>query len=158
MSIYRARPGSIPYRVIAWLEQQPVGATFPLSALAEAVGGDGKTLLQIITPAIDGGAIRKHIMGPAGGRPYRYSLEPEQHPGLGYPQNVPQAPAGPKPTLPTIAPAATQPASDGAVRVALWSDGALQIERPGSAAVRFSRAEARQIVDYLQAISTDLTD
>lgn len=41
------------------------------------------------------------------------------------------------------------------MRVALWSDGALDVVRPGQEPVRFTRAETRQIVDYLNSISIE---
>lgn len=41
------------------------------------------------------------------------------------------------------------------LRIALWSDGVLHIQRPGGHAVQFSRDETQQLVGYLKAISLD---
>jgi hypothetical protein len=40
-------------------------------------------------------------------------------------------------------------------RIALWSDGVLDIRRPGGHLTRFTKAEARAIVNYLESISLD---
>lgn len=50
-------------------------------------------------------------------------------------------------------PAAAGPA--GELRIALWSDGQLQIQRNGGDLVVFSRDETRQLVAYLDAIAVD---
>lgn len=47
------------------------------------------------------------------------------------------------------------PAEKESLRIALWSDGELQIRRPGGHAVVFTREETRQIVAYLEAICLD---
>jgi hypothetical protein len=40
-------------------------------------------------------------------------------------------------------------------RIALWSDGVLDIRRPGGHLTRFTKAEARAIVSYLESIALD---
>lgn len=76
---YQAKPGSMAYRAIAWLEQQPVGADFTVSQLAERAGLDVTLLGQCLAPAVDAGAVLK---APPRGqkRPMFYSLNPLQHP------------------------------------------------------------------------------
>jgi hypothetical protein len=51
--------------------------------------------------------------------------------------------------------AAVDEAPSDQFRIALWSDGVLDIRRPGGHLTRFTRAEARAIVNYLESISLD---
>ncbi len=155
---YQARVGSLPYRVIAWLEQQGVGAEFSLSQLAEAVNGDTNTLLQNIEQAITGGSIVKRSLN-GGGKPYRYSLSREQHPKFN-PMEEP-VPAGQASVVvelaaeQRVAPPAPAPAST--LRCALWSDGTLEILRTAEQKepITLSRDETRALVAYLDSISLE---
>lgn len=140
-SSYAPRPGSWPFRAIAHLETLPPGTELTLSALAEAIGGNGATLQQFITPALDAGVIERRLKhGQL--RPYWYRL------------------AGPMREAEPAAPATEHPAPPRAsaaerLRCALWSDGTLQIERHADDIVLLTRDQVRQLVDYLDSISLE---
>lgn len=86
---YQPKPGSVAYRTIAWLEQQPVGADFLISKLAEAVNHPASSMQAILEPALQAERILKRA--PKGqARPFFFSLNPLHHPE--YRDDPPPAP------------------------------------------------------------------
>lgn len=53
---YTQKPGSVAYRVIAWLETQAEGAEFTTSQIAEALNISSATVLPCLTSAMETGA------------------------------------------------------------------------------------------------------
>jgi len=57
---YMPRPGTLPYRVIAWFETQPPGTEAKASQLADALGVDVNNVLPCLAPAVEHGALLRY--------------------------------------------------------------------------------------------------
>jgi hypothetical protein len=175
---YQPKPGSVAYRTVAWLEQQPVGADFLISQLAERVDAPAHSLQAHLQQAIDAGIILKRP--PKGqDRPYFFSLNPLQHPEYREPASngtpvarpvktnstvadaPPSAPSEAAPARPpskgTATPKDGRSPPESSLRCALWSDGSLEILRTAEQRepIVLTREETRQLVQYLDAISLE---
>lgn len=179
---YTPQPGTIPARVIAYLNQLPPGTELATAVLAEAV--------EVIPSAVQAtlGAPMKHgavictkrdginywRLGAGIPAAHLQASEPDDAPVI---QRVIPAATAPRIQLPPPAPA-TKPARRTAkkpkaaprpapapthqlvpieparppMRLAVWSDGSLAIER-GPERVDFTLDETRQIVRYLERMA-----
>ncbi len=232
MTTYTPEPGTVAYRVLAHLETLPKGAEVMTSALAEALGLEGRNVAPCLETALAKGLVFRrqrdtHVRSPFWWSLTDYSAIPKaERPVLEIPNTPPKGAnrvrqvlkaegASPDATdsearskvmaaegsgSPTargdnVAPASgaapaflqrrgpdtgaqvdgcrapeshagacsgraqqdqtSLPASPKGIRIALWSDGTLQIERAGAAPLILSRPETRALVQYLDAIARD---
>ena len=159
MSEYEAKPGSVADRVIGWLETQPPGAEYTISALAEAAHHDAGKLQPNLLAAIEHGAIERRL--PAGqSRPWMYRLA--KHPkanGTGHrvldelvqrtvelPQRV-----EPQPAARAVIREKPKPETVSVIRLGLFNDGSLHIERAGETLVLLP-AEAGALRRFLATV------
>jgi hypothetical protein len=174
MTAYEPRPGSLPQRVLAYLELQPHGTELLTSQLGEALGVPPVNIPSCMGAALEAGLLYRrqkiaHQRAPAywslvdhsasklaaavnGAHDDDEAADPPPAPpsANGRAVDVVQHMAARTPRLRAVAPALA------ALRIALWSDGTLQIERgAGQPAVSFNREETRAIVRYLDQVWMD---
>jgi hypothetical protein len=183
---YEPRPGSLPQRVLAWLELQPHGAEFLTSQLGEALGVPPVNIPSCMGAALEAGLLYRrqkiaHQRAPAywslvdhaAGKPAaRAANGAHADPVAGDEAAASPPPPPPPPpaaSIPIIAfarqraehadardrrtPTAT-PQPTG-LRVALWSDGALVIERGPHLVASLTAEETRHLVEYLDKVLLD---
>lgn len=100
---YEPRPGTVAARAVAWLETQPLGAEFTISALAEGCSADASNLRPNLLAAVENGLIERRV--PKGqSRPWLHRLAAHRHPGASATSATPEV----ERTVP-------QPESSGAI-------------------------------------------
>lgn len=158
---YDPKPGSVPYRVIAWLEQQPKGSEFTTSQIAEALGLMGPQLHPCLEPAVRHGALHARRRDEHRTAPLWWSLSPRAPasvavalPREAVPPPAPKPAAAPAATPAPAAPAAADtptkpvlPVPAPSLRISLCSDGTLEVQR-ASGRVVYSADETRQLVRF----------
>jgi hypothetical protein len=186
-SPYEPRPGTVAFRVLAHLATLPAGAEVLTSALAEPIGQPTSSVVPCLEPALAAGKLFKRQRDAHVRSPYWWSLADHATAGAPPPQRGPVcvlqkdqrgvaqlvARRAHNPEVggssPPPAPLAEEPGPQqvlkaegaaGGLRIALWSDGTLQINRAPAAdgAVRvlqFNEAETRQLVAYLDRVLLD---
>lgn len=186
---YEPKPGTVAFHALAHLETLPPGAELMNSALAEAIGIDGKTLTICLKPALSHGGIFARKRDAHQRSPMWWSLVDHSQPNTpegadrapqvlkaeparadataGEARNEVMAPQGSESPAgrgthgaPALGVAPVFLPRAGATQFALWSTGALQINRPNavggaSEIVLLSPDETRQLVRYLDSISLD---
>jgi hypothetical protein len=105
---YDPQPGSVPFRVIAWLEQQPDGSEFTTSHIAEALGLLGPHLHTCLEPALRHGALHARRRDGHRTAPRWWSLSPRAPASVAV--ALPRAAVPPPPPAAAPAPAAAPPA------------------------------------------------
>lgn len=151
---YAPAPGSVAFRALAHLQQQPAGAELSSAALAEAMGVASNGLGACLQPLVDHRQVFKRQKGGNARSPSFWSLT--EHENATRPK--------PRPSLSDLAAQATarhqvapapsaHPRETSALRIALWSDGTLQIQRAADDVLLFSVEEARQLVAYLERMA-----
>lgn len=177
---YTPAPGSVAFRALAYLETLSPGAELLTSALAEALGTEGRNISPCMEPALAAGLVFRrqrdtHMRSPFWwslvdhGRAPKIDIRKPAVP-VAVRASIPEArdsqqvlkatAARPDATAretPAIASpgggpmGAVQPAAAGhaGLRIALWSDGTLQVQRGSADLVLFTREEVEQLVDYL---------
>jgi len=178
---YAPRTGSIPARVIAHLECLPHGTELATAVLADALDLDPTSIPSCLEYAIKHGMVVREKrdglvrwkLGAGESAALRPDpTEPDEDPivqrvvsaaalGLPPPELVKKPPrkvffSAPQADLPkaplSVAPVAHQPANDvPRLRIALWSDGMLVVER-GPERIVFARRETEQLVRYLERL------
>ena len=131
---YEAKPGSVAQRVISYLETLAPGAEVMTSPIAEAIGIEPTLLSSSLIAAVAHGAVFRRQRLPGVRAPVWWSLV--DHSGGTRPAVAASAPpvAGarkvpePAPEPPSAVTAAPVPGR-ARLRVAQWSDGAVQIYR-----------------------------
>lgn len=92
MTTYTPEPGTVAFRVLAYLETLPAGAEIMTSALAEALGLEGKNLIPCLETALAAGRIFRrqrdtHVRSPFWWSLTDYSAIPKaERPVLEVPQ------------------------------------------------------------------------
>jgi hypothetical protein len=181
---YAPQPGTVAFRAFAYLESLPEGAEISSGQLAEAINVPSSNLLPCLHAALAAGKLFRRQKDAHPRSPAFWSLtDMSAQPRPTIPRGAPLPPKKPAAQAVASAPAAAAPAAEAApnpaaasapaaaptparppasrsatsapVRLALWSDGTLQIQRDAADVVLFTRDEARQIVSYLEAISLD---
>lgn len=178
---YEPKPGSVAQRAIAHLETLAPGAALSTGALAEAIGVAPALIGGSLESPLKAGVLLAHQRGGHSKSPRFWALAMRTN-GMaagpapaadgsvvakpraaGHDVEALSAPERPrarrsvsesKPAAPLTRPAA---ASSSEMRIALWSDGVLQIERPavGGAAelVLLAPDETRALVRYLDRMA-----
>ena len=173
---YEPKPGTAPDRAIKHLRELGEDVEIMSSSLAKAIGIEPKQLPGMMGSALRAGAVYNRRRDTERGITAVYWSIADQERRLGIdlqrqfprlfegakaqsePERTPdQAPVKEQPPRVERAPAAPPATSiKDDLRIALWSDGTLQIQRNtvGGAAdlVLFSRAETQQIVAYLDKV------
>jgi hypothetical protein len=168
IATYTPRAWSIPDRCIKHLAKLDKDAEISTARLAEALDVDANSLATILDPARKHGLLRA-TRKPQTGRVLYWSI------GNGEPAPAPDdedgddAPLHPAPAMPgaqarsvfdmgaSLAPAGEtaargrQSTSPDALRIALWSDGTLQIQRQAGEVV-LSKAETAHLIAYLDRV------
>lgn len=156
---YEPRPGTVPFRVLAYLEGKPSGEEVPTGTLAFDLNLSAATITASMEGALRAGLVFRRQRGGHSRAPFFWSLVDHGKEAL-VPVPPPQAgPAPehkPEPTPVVVAPPASAAPAHKPMRIALWSDGTLEIRRDERDLVLFTREEARQIVAYLEAISPEV--
>lgn len=140
---YSPAPGSVAARVLGYLETLERGAELSTSQLAEALGVDAAGIPAQMQVALREGFLFSRQKGGHIRSPRFWSLVDHR--------SVPPV----RPVLDAVAPAdarASGGAASGRMRVALWSDGTLQISRADGSSVLFDAAETRALVAYLDRV------
>jgi hypothetical protein len=179
---YEPLPGSIPDRAIAHLRTLDAGAALSTSALAEAIEVDSKSLVAALDAARRRGALQSvrrqgtlllfWSLGTGVPLPARPVDEDDDIKRPELPAGAPVPPSvfhlanlatsnpglSPREQIASMSAAARGRAEkvaedDEAMRIALWSDGALEIRRPGGETTLFTKAETQQLIAYLDSIS-----
>lgn len=162
MSAYQFQPGTIPHAAWLHLKTLPPGAEICTAELAEAIHQPGVKLGPYLVTAVQHGALASRKVGKlaywsvgAGTPLVRGAVDGEDDEEEPAPQrlsrevsNKPLVASLRKPTLRTAAPV---PAP---MRVALWSDGTLQIERGPDDVVLLTADETKALVRYLDRLAT----
>ena len=160
MSLAPYEPRGIAAAAIAHLKTLPTGQWLASVPLADAVDTDCTTLSSSLAPAVRRGLVaRSKIDGLlrwsiGDGKPLPVEEDEEldeksarsrpASKALKVPQFVPKAAKAKKPKA----------SKDTALRIALWSDGTLNVHR-GREQIAFSRAETEQIVRYLDRLCVE---
>lgn len=160
---YIPQPGTIPARVVAWLQQQPAGAQVATGVLCDTLDIDVSLLGGSMQPAIRHGLVTS---SKREGRLYwglaTDPAEPQQPDEQRVVDATPPAEKPPaarqaaplkiprlaKEPLPKVA---RQPV-DREMRCALWSDGTLVIEQNGHG-IELDAAGTRALVRYLEQMA-----
>lgn len=175
---YTPHPGTIAARALAHLQAQPPGTELASAVLADALDIDSASVIPCLAAAISHGVLANtKRMGllywrlgtgqpvtlqdrdadapiqrtiPATAAPKPKALQAPQ------PAPAPPGPTAPRRTTPkpastAVAIAIAQPIRT-TLRLAVWSDGSLAIER-GSEHMHFTVDESRQIVRYLERMA-----
>jgi hypothetical protein len=178
---YEPRPGTTAQRVIAYLQLQPPGTELLTSQLGDALGVPPLNIPPCLAPALSAGLLRQRKKNGHSRAPAYWSLgdhaagEPATNGAHAAPVADEEVPAPPPPqphpagngSIPIIAfardralrerdrrtPTAT-PQPTG-LRVALWSDGALVIERNAFFVASLTADETRHLVEYLDKVLLD---
>lgn len=169
---YTPHPGTIAARALAHLQAQPPGTELASAVLADALDIDRSSLVPCLAAAISHGVLastkRMGLVYWRLGTGQPITLQ-ERDPDSPIQRTIPAAtvpkaqaspPATPraKPSTPPRKASRPAPASTAitiaepirtTMRLAVWSDGTLAIER-GSEHMHFSVDESRQIVRYLE--------
>lgn len=131
--MYTPQPGTIPYRVIEFLKQQPPGSEFSSAALAEAIGHEGASLSLYLLVARDCGAVKSEKRQPlTGGQRTHYWR-------LGEGERLP------KPSKPQAVVASLNRAAFG-----WFTDGSLVIRQPGAADIQLSKEDTDDLVKFIR--------
>lgn len=155
---YSAQPGTLPFRALAHLETLPPGAEITSAQLAEVLGVAPSSILSALTRAFEAGAVFKRKKDPHPKSPLFWSLpaSPAAPRGGAVAGGTGETPAAaPRSQMSAASPkarAAAIPATrqqGGELRIALWSDGVLQLQRGGVDVAAFNAAEAAAICRYL---------
>lgn len=156
---YEPRPGTVPFRVLAYLEGKPSGEEVPTGTLAFDLGLDASAIPACMEGALRDGLVFRRQRGGHSRAPFFWSLvdhNKEAPAPVPAPQVEPAPEHKPEPTAVVVAPPASAASAHKPMRIALWSDGTLEIRRDELDLVLFTREEARQIVAYLEAISLEV--
>lgn len=173
MIVYVPQPGTIPARVIAYFQAQPAGTELSTAALADTLDLQLSSLASCLEFAVKHDVlIREKRDGRlywrlGAGAPAAAPIDDDEVDDDPFVHRIVSAatttvPAAeaklPKRQLrprPTCAPAVDTEASAAAapgLRLALWSDGTLVVERSGERH-EFSARETKQIVHYLERLA-----
>lgn len=152
---YAPLPGTAPARAIAYLQTLPPGKEVSTAELAEAIDYDKGSMASTMTLAKYHGLVvgRRpkgvlYTMWSSGtGVPLAGPADADDEP-LGYAQLAPQDPAAVRISVFDTGRIAAAP-TPRPVRFALWSDGALQIERDGQDNVLLPPEETKAMFAYL---------
>lgn len=170
---YTPQPGTIPYRVIEFLKQQPPGTEFSSAALAEAIGHEGASLSLYLSVARDCGAVKSEKRQPltGGQQTYYWRLgEGESLPKPpDYEPDEPLTPRNPaRPLSSILAPAAAdavvkrkEPAAPSKPQAVAnlnravfgwFTDGSLVIRQPGAADIQLSQEDTDDLVKFIRQV------
>jgi hypothetical protein len=201
---FALRPGTVPYRAIAYLQTLPIGTEVKGAMLAEAIGTTPASMNTCMEAARNAGLVfgRKrdaHRTSPVwwslvdhtkqqtpqkgayldASKGQSHGAEGSENPNGRGSNAAPVLGAAPAflerrgPVSVVLVDGCRAPESHAGaciargqqgqtslpaspMRIALWSDGTLQIERAGAAALVLSRPETLALVQYLDSIALDL--
>ena len=176
---YEFQPGTIPWRVREHFKTLPAGAEISTAELTAAIGHEGLMLGPYLKTAIAHGEFKSRREGRLaywrlgdGRPPVRPTIDGEEddddepaRPAAPQPKQRKAAAAEPASPRRSVAPDSAESPCDGAhkhvdevrivagpLRVALWSDGQLEIRCSAGAAIIFPPDHTRQLVDYLDRL------
>lgn len=151
---YEPVAGTIPAKVLEYLRAHP-DVSLSTSELSASIGQTGANLHPFMAAAVKAGAVVTSKGGD--GRLTYWSLGSTE-------VDEPERPLTPAPPMPPLTcrsafdyggtPSPPSP-PDGPLRVALWSDGVLQIMRGDSLVAKLDPEETRAIVRYLDRLAED---
>ena len=177
---YEFQPGTIPWRVREHFKTLPAGAEISTAELTAAIGHEGLMLGPYLKTAIAHGEFKSRREGRLaywrlgdGRPPVRPTIDGEEddddkpaRPPARQPKQRKAAAAEPASPRRSVAPERAESPCDGAqmrvtrtalgagpLRVALWSDGRLEIRCSGGGAVVFPPDQTRQLVEYLDRLA-----
>jgi hypothetical protein len=176
---YEFHPRTIPWRVREHFKTLPAGAEISTAELAAAIGQEGVKLGPYLVTALNHGALRSRKVGKLAywslgdGTPLvRPTIKGEEdddeatRPAAPRPKQRKAAAEGPASPRRSVAPEPAETPCDGAhkhfdevrivagpLRLALWSDGQLEIRCSGGAAIIFPPDHTRQLVAYLDRLA-----
>jgi hypothetical protein len=177
---YEFQPGTIPWRVREHFKTLPAGAEISTAELTAAIGHEGLMLGPYLKTAIAHGEFKSRREGRLaywrlgdGRPPVRPTIDGEEddddepaRPAAPQPKQRKAAAAEPASPRRSVAPDSAESPCDGAqtqitqtslgdgpLRVALWSDGRLEIQFPFGQGVVFTPDHTRQLVDYLDRLA-----
>jgi hypothetical protein len=175
---YEFHPRTIPWYAWEHLKTLPAGAEISTAELAAAIGQEGVKLGPYLVTALNHGALRSRKVAKLAywslgdGTPLvRPTIKGEEdddepaRPAAPQPKQRKAAAAEPASPRRSVAPDSAESPCDGAhkhvdevrivagpLRVALWSDGQLEIRCSAGAAIIFPPDHTRQLVDYLDRL------
>lgn len=174
---YEARPGSVAYRVLAFLATLPPGREITTSAMADQLNIDAVSIVPCLAAAVAARQVFRRQRDVHVRSPYWWSLtdhsatprapvmrmmvpdgpqavppaRPVAEESCGVAQSAARRAHNPEVAGSNPAPATIAP-KGAPMRIALWNDGVLQIER-GTERLQFAPDQARRLIDYLDDVN-----